>query len=67
MTTEDKLAQAAQPMLDLLREIRWYYLDGEIDVDDGSDGPRPNTAMSVCAEIDELLRKYGLEDKEENR
>ena len=37
------------------------FLDGQIDVKDGPDGPQPNGAMSVCALLDKAMRHFGEE------
>lgn len=57
MTSDEMLRLIARLEADL-NECR-EYLEGHVDVMDGSDGPRPNRAMQLVSMIDETLNGAG--------
>lgn len=58
MTEDEKQVETLQAANTKLRRALAEIdglIDGEVDVRDGEDGPRPNTAMSIRQIIDQVL------------
>jgi hypothetical protein len=50
------LPRAMTETISLLEEVA-EFLEGQADVRDGSDGPRPNRAMSLMAEVELTIER----------
>jgi hypothetical protein len=50
------MSVASTETISLLEEVA-EFLEGQADVRDGSDGPRPNRAMSLMAEVEMTIER----------